>query len=168
MTTEKPIQKIRSPQKLSVGVISLILMAIFVFVFIEERQRGLAIMVGIPLSACLVYFTWLWLGDKEALKKHKKYLREIRNIVKVTDPNYSFQPKLDSCVPNPGGTKNFVLLMTGMMFLATLGMFARRSRLGIITFLLDAGLLAAYVWLEDQEAKLISEEIVYIENKYPP
>lgn len=165
--TEKPTGKIRSSQKLSIGMISLLLMAVFVFVFIEERQRGLAIAIGIPLSACIVYFTWLWLGDRNSMKKYKKYLKEIRKNAKATNSNYSFQPKLDSWVPSPSGTKDFVLLMAGLTFFATIAMFARRSRLGIIVFLLDVGLLAAYVWLENQESKLIEEEIDYIENLSP-
>lgn len=164
---KKPTNKIRSPQKLSVGLISLLLMVVFTFVFFEDRQRGLALLVAVPLAACLVYFIFLWLGDRDSLKKYKTYLLEKRKAAIETDPQYEFIPSSIALIPNPGETKNFVLIMTGLIFVAALAMLSTKSRIGGIGLFLDAALLAAYVWLEDQESKLIEQEISYIENKYP-
>lgn len=163
---QKPHNRIRSPQKISVGLIILLLMVIFTFVFFEERQRGLALLVGIPLAICLVYFTFLYLGDKDSMKIYKAYLLEKRKMAIKSDQKYEFKPSSEVWIQNPGGTKIFALLLTALIFVVALGMFSTRSRFGGIGLLLDVALLGAYVWLEDQESKLIEQEIEYIEKKY--
>lgn len=163
---KKPTDKIRSPQKISVGLIILLLMVVFVFVFFEERQRGLALLVGIPLSGCLVYFIFLYLGDRDSMKIYKTYLLEKRKTAIELDIKYEFKPSSEVWIQNPGGTKIFALLLTALIFVVALGLFSTRSRFGGIVLLLDVALLGAYVWLEDQESKLIEQEIEYIEKKY--
>ncbi len=163
---QKPHNRIRSPQKISVGLISLLLMVIFAFVFFEERQRGLAILVGIPLAACLVYFTFLYLGDRDSMKIYKTYLLEKRKVAVESNPKYEFKPSSEVWIQNLGETKVFALLLAVLIFVASLAMFSTRSRFGGIGLLLDAALLGAYVWLEDHESRLIEQEIAYIENNY--
>lgn len=164
---KKPTNKIRSPQKISVGLTILLLLVIFTFVFFEDRQRGLALLVAVPLAVCLVYFVFLYFGDRDSMKAYKKYLAEIRKTAQEADSKYEFKPNIEIWIPNPGETKNFVLILTGLIFVVALAMFTTKSRIGGLGLFLDAILLAAYVWLEDQESKLIEQEIEYIENKYP-
>lgn len=164
---KKPTDKIRSPQKISVGLVSLLLMLMLVFVFFEDRQRGLALLISIALVVCLIYFTYLYVSDRDSLNRHRKYLSEIRKIAEAKDDKYEFSSKSEMLVPNPGETKNFVLIMTALVFVVALAMLSTRSRIGGLGLILDVILLAAYVWLENQESKLIEEEINYIENKYP-
>lgn len=65
------------------GILTLIFSILFAFVFAEERQRGLAIVIAIPLAISLIWYAYSRFIDSEHRQTGKTEYSGIKKIVGV-------------------------------------------------------------------------------------
>lgn len=65
------------------GILTLIFSMLFAFVVAEERQRGLAIVIAIPLAISLIWYAYSLFIDSDRLKRKTEY-NSIKKIVAIS------------------------------------------------------------------------------------
>ena len=65
------------------GILTLIFSMLFAFVVAEERQRGLAIVIAIPLAISLIWYAYSLFIDSDRPKRKTEY-NSIKKIVAIS------------------------------------------------------------------------------------
>lgn len=160
----KPTFPISTPHKLGVGLLSLVFSIATAFVYVEERQRGVALLVSIPLAICIIYFFYLWMKDNESLKIYKLYRDDLYYLIKQKKPE--FVPKKEKVLLGDIGTIKAITGFLAVLVMAiSIAMHAEKIRIASTFSLLFIVLLIAFVLVVDYEGKTIVGEIDAIEKE---
>lgn len=162
---ERPEVPIRTPQKLTLGIATLVFGVLLAFVFAEERQRGIALAIAIPFSLCLVYFSYLWLSDNAALRAYKRYLVYLRKLNTKEQKNPK-QKKIGMTLFDANIGKDFVGIIAVLDLLITIGLVVEKIQLYRITGLIFVVLMIAFAVLDNHEAKEVEKEIDNLEEVF--
>lgn len=162
--SDKPTFPISSPNKLGVGLLSLIFSIALTFVYVEERQRGIALLISIPLGVCIIYFAYLWMKDDESLKIYKQYQKDISNLLVKKNPKYI--PKKEKILFGEIGTVKATLgLLAGLVMMISIAMQVEKIRISTSFNILFLVLLMTFVLVSDYEGKTVMNEISNIEKE---
>lgn len=162
---ERPEVPIRTPQKVTVGIATLIFGLLLAFVFAEERQRGIAMAIAIPFSLCLVYFAYLWLSDNAALRAYKRYLAYLRKLAAAAAKDQKdTKQKIGMTRFDATTSKDFVGVIAVLDLVITIALMVEKIQLYRITGLMFVILMIAFAVLENQEAKKVEDEIDNLEK----
>lgn len=77
------MNELKTTNRLISGILTLIFAVLFAFVFAEERQRGLAIVIALPLALSLIWYAYLRFLDPESRPKERTEFTSMKRIVAI-------------------------------------------------------------------------------------
>lgn len=122
------MSELKASNRLISGVLTLIFAILFAFVFAEERQRGLAIVIALPLALSLIWYAYLRFLDSESRPKGRTEFTCMKRIVAV-----------------------FSILM----IISTIASYAVKSKIGVVFTFLFLVLITIYEILDYIEVSKI-------------
>lgn len=161
---KRPKTPIRTPQKMTLAILCLIFGALFAFVFAEERQRGIALIIAVPFALCLVYFSYLWLKDHEALQRYRKYRQDLLDAVRKEYPDYGLK-KEQTFDPSTGKDLLGIIAIFDLIITIVLTVEASNRRIALLTGVIFVILIMLYAYIDNYESKEVEKEIGEIEAK---
>lgn len=157
---EKPEYPLRTSYKLASGILSLFLGVLSAFIFIEERNRGLAIIVFIPTAVCFIWYMYILYKDNISLLKYKKYADSLREILKTKNIEYKINTHLYS------ETKGIVSILILIFSITSIASTIQRVRyISNVVFFLTILSLAGYAIFDYYERESIERDILEMETK---
>ncbi len=102
------------------GILTLIFSILFAFVFVEERQRGLAIVIAIPLAISLIWYAYSRFIDSDRPKEKTEYT----------------------------GIKKIMAIFAALAIISTVASYTTKSRISIVLVILFLILLIIYEIIE--------------------
>ncbi len=121
--------EIKIANRLLSGALTLIFSLMFAIVFVEERQRGLAIVIAIPLAISLIWYA---------------YSRFIDSGIPKGKTEYS-------------GIKKIVGIFAAITIISTIASYTTKSRIGIVLAILFLILIIIYEVVDYIEVAQIHE-----------
>ncbi len=157
---EKPQHPLRTPYKFMAGMMSLVFGGLSAFVFIEERNRGLAMMIFIPTAICFIWYMYLLYKDNISLSKYKKYAINLYELLKTKNVKYIINAHLY------GEAKSIVSILVIMFLIISIAFTIERVRYvaGAAIFLVFL-LLGIYAVLDSLEREEIEKDILEMETR---
>lgn len=124
------MSKLKIANRLLSGILTLIFSVLFAFVFVEERQRGLAIVIAIPLAISLIWYAY------------SRFMDSDRPVVKT---EYS-------------GIKKIMTIFAIITIISAVASFTMKSRISIFLTILFFILIIIYEILDYIEVSKIQEQ----------
>ncbi len=139
------MSELKIANRLISGILTLIFSILFAFVFAEERQRGLAIVIAIPLAISLIWYAYSRFIDYDIPREKTEY----------------------------SGIKKIVGIFAAVTILSTIASYTTKSRIGIILVFLFLILIIIYEIMDyieisqphEQEVEQPQEQIIEVESK---
>lgn len=124
------MSKLKIANRLLSGILTLIFSVLFAFVFVEERQRGLAIVIAIPLAISLIWYAYSRFMDSDRPVEKTEY----------------------------SGIKKIVTIFAIITIISAVASFTMKSRIGIFLTILFFILIIIYEILDYIEVSKIQEQ----------
>lgn len=129
---------IKTTNRLISGILTLIFAVLFAFVFAEERQRGLAVVIAIPLAISLIWYAYLRFLDSESRPKGTT--------------EYS-------------GIKKIVAIFSVLTIISAIASYTVKSKIGVVFAFLFLILIIIYEIVDYIEMSKLSEQVEIKEGK---
>ena len=166
---EKPEYPLRTSYKLVSGVLSLLLGVLSAFVFIEVRNRGLAIIIFIPTVIifiptviCFMWYMYSLYKDNISLLKYKRYAKNLHEILKTRNIGYRINTHFY------GEAKNVVSILILIFLITSVASTIQKEKYvsGIVFFLTILSLGGyGYAVLDYLEREEVERDILEMETK---
>lgn len=157
---EKPQYPLRTPYKFMAGLMSFVFGSMSAFVFVIERNRGLAMMVFIPTAICFIWYMYLLYKDNLSLSKYKKYAINLHELLKTKDVKYIINAHLY------GEAKSVVSVLVIMFLIISIAFTVEKVRYVAGTaFFLVFLLLGGYAILDYLEREEVEKDILEMETR---
>ncbi len=157
---EKPDYPLRTPYKFVAGMMSLVFGGLSAFVFVVERNRGLAMMVFIPTAICFIWYMYLLYKDNISLSKYKKYATNLHELLKTKDIKYIIDAHLY------GEAKGIISVLIMIFLVISIAFTIEKVRYvsGTAVFLVFL-LLGGYAILDYLEREEVESNILEMETR---
>lgn len=124
------MSEIKIANRLLSGALTLIFSVLFAFVFAEERQRGLAIVIAIPLAISLIWYAYSRFIDSDRPKEKTEY----------------------------SGIKKIVGVFAMLTIISAVASYTTKSRIGILLSILFLMLIIIYEIVDYIEVSQLQEQ----------